>query len=112
VNIFRNYVPIDSMIVIGGGAKSKVWRQMMADIYNLKILKPKYLEEATSMGAAVIGGIGVGEFESFDAISKFIKIESEHEPNPDNKVIYEKTYQVFLHSYDALVDIYEELAKL
>lgn len=112
LNIFRNYVSIDSMIVIGGGAKGRVWRQMMADIYNLKILKPNYLEEATSMGAAVIGGIGVGEFKDFDAINKFIRIESEHEPKPENRQIYEKTYQVFLHSYDALVDIYEELAKL
>ncbi|WP_422447644.1 xylulokinase [Thermoanaerobacterium sp. DL9XJH110] len=112
LNIFKNYVSIDSMIVIGGGAKGRVWRQMMADIYNLKILKPNYLEEATSMGAAVIGGIGVGEFKSFDAINKFIKIESEHDPNPANREIYQKTYQVFLHSYDALVGIYEELSKL
>jgi xylulokinase len=112
VNIFKNYVPIDSMVVIGGGAKSKIWRQMMADIYNVRILKPNYLEEATSMGAAVIGGIGVGEFKDFDAINKFIKIESDHIPNPAYREIYQKAYQVFLHSYEALVGIYEELAKL
>jgi xylulokinase len=112
LNIFRNYVPIDSMIVIGGGAKGKIWRQMMADIFNLKILKPNYLEEATSIGAAVIGGIGVGEFKNFDAINKFIRIESEHDPNPAKREIYQKTYQIFLHSYDALIGIYEELSNL
>jgi len=112
VNIFKNYVPIDSMIVIGGGAKGKVWCQMMADIYGVKILKPNYLEEATSMGAAVIGGVGVGEFKSFDAINKFIKIESEYDPDPSKREIYNKTYQVFLHSYEALTGIYEELARL
>jgi xylulokinase len=112
VNIFKNCVPIDSMIVIGGGAKGKVWCQMMADIYGVKILKPNYLEEATSMGAAVIGGVGVGEFKSFDAINKFIKIESEYDPDPSKREIYNKTYQVFLHSYEALTGIYEELARL
>ncbi|HHW03316.1 MAG TPA: xylulokinase [Thermoanaerobacterales bacterium] len=112
LNIFKNYVPIDSMIVIGGGAKGRIWRQMMADIYGVRILKPNYLEEATSMGAAVIGGIGVGEFKDFDAINKFIKIESEHNPDPSKREIYDKTYQVFLHSYDALTGIYEELARL
>jgi xylulokinase len=112
LNIFKNYVPIDSMIVIGGGAKGRIWRQMMADIYGVRILKPNYLEEATSMGAAVIGGIGVGEFKDFDAINKFIKIESEHNPDPSKREIYDKTYQVFLNSYDALTGIYEELARL
>ncbi|KKL64563.1 hypothetical protein LCGC14_2163730, partial [marine sediment metagenome] len=46
--IFRREIEIDNMIVIGGGAKGAVWRQMMADIYNLEVRRPNYLEEATS----------------------------------------------------------------
>ena len=56
VDIFRQHVAIDSITVIGGGAKGRVWRQMMADIYGVRIEKPTYLEEATSMGAAITGG--------------------------------------------------------
>ncbi|MHC4253918.1 MAG: xylulokinase [Planctomycetota bacterium] len=65
LEIFRGHVTIDSMRVIGGGAKGDVWRQLLADVYGCPIEKLNYLEEATSMGAAVVGGVGVGVFEDF-----------------------------------------------
>lgn len=43
VNIFREHVNIDKMTIIGGGAQSKLWLQMMADIYNVEIMVPNYL---------------------------------------------------------------------
>ncbi len=112
LGILRQHVEIDTITVIGGGAKGKVWRQMMADIYNAKILKPNYLEEATSMGAAVLGGIGVGAFDDFDVISRFIEIESTHTPDAVTAERYQKIKPIFDRCYFALVDIYEDLAKL
>ncbi len=112
LSILRQHVDIDTITVIGGGAKGKVWRQMMADIYNAKILKPNYLEEATSMGAAVLGGIGVGAFDDFDVISRFIEIESTHTPDAATVERYQKIKPIFDRCYFALVDIYEDLAKL
>jgi xylulokinase len=107
LDIFKSHFSIADMIVIGGGAKGKVWLQMLADIYNLKVLKPNYLEEATSMGAAVIGGVGVGEFKDFRAIDRFIRIKYELSPNPANRKAYDKTYRIFQNSYQALIDIFE-----
>ncbi len=112
LRIFDNHVSIDSMILIGGGAKGEIWRQILSDIFQRKILKPNYLEEATSMGAAVIGGVGVGEFDSFDVIKNFIKMEDEHLPNPANKEIYEQTYEVFLKAYNALVEVFDDITAL
>ncbi len=112
LNILKNHTLIESITVIGGGAKARIWRQMMADIYGVKVLKPKYLEEATSIGAAVIGGVGVGELKSFNEVSKFIKIDDEHIPDLSKKEIYQKTYEVFLKTYDALKGVYEDLANL
>lgn len=57
---FRRSIPIDELLVVGGGAKGALWCQMMADVYNARIKVPVLLEEATSMGAAVTGGVGVG----------------------------------------------------
>jgi xylulokinase len=100
------------MIVVGGGAKGEVWRQMMADIYNLNIMKPNYLEEATSMGAAIIGGVGAGLFDNFDAVDRFIEIESIQEPDQANRKQYLKMMPIFDSCYTALLDVYENLAEL
>ncbi len=112
LGILREEVAINEMIVVGGGAQGAVWRQMMADIYGVKVLKPNYLEEATSMGAAVIGGVGVGVFEGFEVIDRFIKIESVHEPIEANRQRYLKMMPIFDECYDALVGVYDKLAAL
>lgn len=112
VNIFRNHVPIESMTVIGGGAKNPIWQQMMADIYQTEILIPNYLEEATSMGAAVLAGIGSGLFNDFSVIDRFIHIQKRIVPIMENVEKYEKIMPVFDQTYHALTGIYKELATL
>ena len=111
VDIFRQQVPIDAVTVIGGGAKGAVWRQMMADIYGCRIEKLNVLEEATSMGAAVIGGVAVGMFPGFDVIERFIRVDDVVYPNPANQAVYRRLMPIFEKCYHALVDVYEDLAE-
>ncbi len=110
VDIFRAHVPMETMTIIGGGAKSRTWLQMMADIYDVKIQRPNFLEEATSMGAAVVGGVGVGLFEDFDCIDRFIRIEETLEPNPENQKQYAKMKPLFDQAYWSLKDLFAEMA--
>ena len=98
------------MIVIGGGAQGEVWRQIMADAYRLNILKPHYLEEATSMGAAITGGIGAGVFQNFDVIDRFLTIETTQSPIDANVRVYEKLLPIFDASYHALKGVFRDLA--
>jgi xylulokinase len=113
LDILRKDVPdIHEITVIGGGAKGEVWRQILADVWNVKILKPNYLEEATSMGAAIIGGVGVGVFKGFDVIDRFITIESVQEPIASNTEKYLKIKPVFDECYHSLVNVYDKLAEL
>jgi len=112
VNIFRNHVPIDNITVIGGGAKNIIWQQMMADIYQAEIKIPNYLEEATSMGAAVLAGIGSGIFPDFQVIDRFISIQKKITPIPENVEKYKAVMPVFDHAYHALCGVYEEIAEL
>jgi len=112
VNIFRNHVPIDTITVIGGGAKNPIWQQMMADVYQTEIRIPNYLEEATSMGAAILAGIGSGLFKDFQVIDRFIRIQKTVTPIKENAQKYQELMSVFDNTYYALKGVYEELAEL
>ncbi|MCK4682976.1 xylulokinase [Candidatus Bipolaricaulota bacterium] len=101
---------VKEMCVIGGGAQSSLWRQIMADVYNKRILQPRLLQEATSLGAAIAGGVGVGLFKDFKAAEKMVQIVSTQDPNPEAHERYEKLYPVFKAAYSALVPIFEDLA--
>lgn len=106
----RRSIPIDEILVIGGGAKGPVWRQMMADVYNAKIKVPTLLEEATSMGAAVTGGVGVGVFKDFTAIDQMLDINREVTPNPANVAAYGGVKEAFEVCYKAMLPVYAYMA--
>lgn len=110
LEILRQQVEIDEILVIGGGAKGDVWRQIMADIFNAKIIVPELLEEAGSMGAAVTGGIGIGLFKDFSIIEKFLEINSVCLPNPVAVAAYEPVKENFEACYQALKDVFTKMA--
>ncbi|MEG2146846.1 MAG: FGGY-family carbohydrate kinase, partial [Lachnospiraceae bacterium] len=111
LDVLRTQVDIDEILVIGGGAKGTVWREIMADIYDAKITVPTLLEEAASMGAAVTGGVGAGIFKDFTAIDKFITIDSEHAPNPVAVKQYQPVKELFDDCYFALEGVFDKMAK-
>ena len=112
VNIFRQHIPIETITVIGGGAQSAFWRQMMADIYDCKIETLNFQEEATSMGAAVIGGVGAGLLPGFEVINRFIKVVDSAEPNPENQKRYRQMQPIFEQTYLSLKEVYGKLAAI
>lgn len=109
LDIFNETIPINEVIVIGGGAKSRIWIQILSDIWGKTLFIPKLLEEATSLGAAICGGVGIGAFENFDVIQKFNGIENEIKPREENFALYNKLFKVFNNTYEALVPIYRDL---
>ncbi|MDR1484887.1 MAG: xylulokinase [Planctomycetaceae bacterium] len=112
VDIFREHVQIDTMTVIGGGAKGQVWLQMMADIFGTKIQRPNFLEEATSMGAAIVGGVGTGIFKDFNVIGQFLKNEETLSPNSENEKAYQKIRPLFDKAYYSLIELFDDLRNI
>lgn len=110
LDILRSKVDINEVLVIGGGAKGEVWQQMMADIFNTEIHIPEVLEEAGSMGAAVIAGVGVGMYKDFTAIDKFINITKTVKPNPEAVKAYANCKDDFELYYQALKNVYREIS--
>lgn len=109
LDILKTKVDIHEIMAIGGGAKGEVWRQIMADVFQIKITVPTVLEEAGSMGAAVIGGVGSGIFKDFDAIERFIDIEKTQEPNPEAVKVYGPLRDLFEECYQAMKSIYPRM---
>ena len=111
LDIFREQIPIREITVIGGGAKGAVWRKIMADVYQADIAKPNYLEEATSMGAAIIGGVGCGAFKSFDVADRFIEVIDRTRPDPAVQPVYREAKALLNESYDSLAHLFPRFGK-
>jgi len=103
---------IDAMRVIGGGANGRTWRQIMADIYGIPIRRPALLAEATSFGAALAGGIGVGIYKDWSLAETLTPIIDELAPNRELAPLYDKMYAIFNGAYEAFEPLYAEIASL
>jgi xylulokinase len=103
-------VQVRAMRLIGGGAKSALWRQILADIYELPILRPQLLAEATSLGAAIAGGVGVGLWPSYRIAHELVQALPAEQPNPATQIVYRRLYPLFQEAYRALEPIFPRLA--
>ena len=105
-------IQIPSIRVIGGGARGALWRQIMADIFDRPIERLAFLEEATSLGAAIAGGIAFGLFPDFQTAKKFARVAEVQYPRKEVREIYDRTYAVFQEAYASLVPVYSRLQRL
>ena len=97
--------------MVGGGSKSKVWRQIYADVFNSKIIITNIGQEAAALGAGIIGAIGVGVWDNFSIIDKITKIIDICEPIEKNVSSYEEILKVFKFINIRLAEIGEEMIK-
>ena len=105
----KNAEKINELMLVGGGARTNCWQTILSDIFGLPLLIPENLEEATSMGAAITAGVGVGIFENFDSAFKFINVKKKCSPNPENAPKYGKMKVLFEEAYKANEEIFEKL---
>lgn len=94
-----------SAVIIGGGAKSGIWRQMIADCLNLRLVRMKYSD--SSFGSAMLAGIAAGVFENpKNALEICNKQISETVPNPENTRKYREVFKRYKAVQRALEPVY------
>ena len=103
---FRQSRNFDSLRIIGGGAQDPMWRQMLADVMDARIEKMSLLEEGSSVGAALVAGIGAGVFEGTSAISRFMHVDGACEPIPENVEQYAPLIDRVAEGYSRLKGFY------
>ena len=105
-DILQREVPISEILLIGGAARSHAWQTTAADIFDTTVLVPQYLEEANSMGAAVIAGVGCGIYSDFTAIDRFVRNTEQIEPDPEARKIYAPIREKYENLYQALKPLF------
>ncbi len=99
-------VNISKVRITGGGAKSDVWAQMIADIFNVKVLKLAS-EEGPALGAAILAMVGCQEFQNVnDACEKIIQLDKEFKPVKENTKKYNAKFNDYIKLYPAIKTLY------
>lgn len=100
---------INELHAMGGAANSHVWTQIKADVTGKKIAVPAS-DTATTLGAAILAGVGVGIYKDFDeAVQKTVQIKRIHEPDMKKHSEYQKYFDIYLELYDNLKDTMKKL---
>ncbi|MDD3212592.1 MAG: FGGY family carbohydrate kinase [Eubacteriales bacterium] len=86
---------MDRMLVVGGGSKSRLWRQMFADVFGCEIIKTNIDQNAASLGAAALAFVGAGLWENYDIIDEIHKVASIETPIPEHCRQYAVYYDAF-----------------
>jgi xylulokinase len=95
--------------LIGGGARSRLWRSILADVLETPTARLNFIEEATSVGAAIAGGVGVGLFSSIREADRLVRETEETPCNPESFPVYRKNYALFRTCYERLRDLFPQL---
>jgi xylulokinase len=98
------------MVLCEGGARSPLWRQIMADILNVECAFAP-CSQGAPVGDAILAGVGVGVYKNYDIAGSLVQFGERTSPDPERHSRYMKLYTVFRGLYPALKGQYEELAE-
>lgn len=98
--------------VSGGGAKSALWRQILADVLDIELVTVNTTEGA-AYGAALLAGVGFGVWPDIaTACQETVKVIGQTPPNSKNQEVYKKMYDLYRNLYPVLKPTFESLATI
>ncbi len=105
-------LPARRVKIAGGGARSPLWRQIVADVLGLPIsLEPE--DRGPAFGAALLAGVAVGVYGSVDEACELTASQTQEvEPCADTHAVYDATYRLYRDLYPALADSFAEIVSL
>ncbi len=113
LDVFREMEVLpDEMILTGGGGRSPLWRQMLADLYNTPVYTLRQ-EQGAVLGAALLAGVGTGVYSTVEeACANVIKMNAPQPPNAQQHRQYEPFYQLYRKLYPRMKESFADLLSL
>ncbi|MGE4283481.1 MAG: xylulokinase [Clostridia bacterium] len=106
--IKQSGIGIHTASIIGGGAKSPLWSQIVADMLGIPLVKTKRSD--SSLGSAMLAGVATGMFSTFaDSTEKCVKVEKVIYPDATVNQIYEKGFITYKKIHDVLEKVYHTI---
>ncbi len=100
---------IERTKICGGGAKSPLWKKIIANVMNMKVDVIES-EEGPALGGAMLAAVGCGEYPDVETIAaKMVKVVDTVEPDPELVAKYEERYQKFRKIYPTVKGLFKEL---
>jgi xylulokinase len=94
--------------VTNGGARSQLWKQVTADVLGLP-LEQIASHPGSSLGAAFVAGMGVGIFEEWAEIERFIEVSGIVKPDPGAHQVYLRLFRIYRDLYDSVREKFKAL---
>ena len=102
-------IDIKASCLCGGGAKSKLWRKILANVLNIQLNIP-VAEEGPGYGTAILSMVGAGEYVNVsDATEKLVAVKENVSPEEELVSLYEERYQKFRLIYPTVKELYKSL---
>jgi len=103
-------INIEKTKICGGGAKSPLWKKIIANVLNLEVESIES-EEGPALGGAMLAAVGCGYFVNVtEAANAIVKVTETTKPEPEIAACYEANYQKFKTIYPSLKEVYKRLA--
>ena len=102
----------DEMVVVGGGSRSPLWRQILADALEIAVVKTNVGQEAGSLGAAAVAAVACGLWPDFGRLDQVHQLESTARPEPAGIGVYRRLLPLFDQARHDQARLGERLADL
>jgi len=107
----RGVVPSE-MQLVGGGGKSPIWRQILADVFEIPVNVSNIGQEAAALGAAMIGGVGIGLWKDFTVVDGLTEVMHRCEPQAGPSATYQQLKPIFKDAVAAISELCTRLANV
>ena len=99
-------IEVTESTICGGGAKSPLWRRIIANVMNLKLLTPEN-DEGPALGGAILAAVACGHYKDVaEAKEKIIRYKEEVVPEPELTALYEERYKEYKKYVGAVLPLY------
>jgi xylulokinase len=104
----KNGIVMPELNIIGGGAQSAIWCQIISDVLDRKIKQVRDPIQTNARGAAFIAAVGLG-YLKWDEIQQCCEISNIFTPNPENRATYDKLFKEYVNIYNIMNKTYKRL---